>query len=121
MSIVTLTKENFDKTVSEHNMVVIDFWAEWCGPCKAFAPIFESTAKQHDDVVFAKVNTEEQPELAQDFNIRSIPTIMILRENIAVFSQSGSLPATAFNDLITQAKNLNMDDVRKNIETTTGE
>ena len=121
MSILNLTKENFDQTIEENAIVVIDYWAQWCGPCKTFAPIFASVAEQHNDVVFAKVNTEEQPELAQDFNIRSIPTIMVLRESIAVFSQSGSMPAAALSDLVDQAKSLNMEEVRKNIAATSGE
>jgi len=121
MDILNLTKENFDKTIEENAIVVIDYWAEWCGPCKAFSPIFASIAEQYSDVLFAKVNTEAQSELAQDFNIRSIPTIMVLRESIVVFSQSGSMPASALNDLIDQTKNLDMEEVRKNIAATSGE
>jgi len=121
MSILDLTKKNFDKTIEENAIVVIDYWAEWCGPCKAFEPTFASVAEQHKDVLFAKVNIEEQPELAADFNIRSIPNIMVLRESIAVFSQSGSMPASALSDLIDQAKSLDMEDVRKNIAASSSE
>ena len=121
MSILDLTKKNFDKTIEENAIVVIDYWAEWCGPCKAFEPTLASVAEQHKDVLFAKVNIEEQPELAEDFNIRSIPNIMVLRESIAVFSQSGSMPASALSDLIDQAKSLDMEDVRKNIAATSSE
>lgn len=115
MATVELTKENFDEIVSGNDFVLIDFWAEWCGPCKQFGPIFARSAEKHDDLVFAKVDTEAQPELAQAFEIQSIPTVMIVRENIAVFAQPGALPEEALEDVISQARALDMDEVRASV------
>ncbi len=115
MSTVTITKENFDETISNNGMVILDFWASWCGPCKSFAPVFEATSEKHPDVVFAKINTEEQQELAASFQIRSIPTLMIFRDKIIIFSQPGALPGAAFEDLVAKAKALDMDMVRRDI------
>ena len=115
MSIVTITQENFNETINNNGMVILDFWAPWCGPCRSFAPVFEQTSEQHPDVVFAKINTEEQQELAGAFQIRSIPTLMIFRDQIIIFSQPGALPASAFEELITKAKALDMDAVRSQI------
>ncbi|GAB1339165.1 thioredoxin [Streptomyces sp. E-15] len=112
---VELTKENFDEMVSENEFVLIDFWASWCGPCRQFAPVYEKAAEDNPDLVFAKVDTEAQPELAAAFGISSIPTLMIVRDQVAVFSQPGALPAPVFADLIDQARNLDMDEVRKSI------
>jgi thioredoxin 1 len=116
MSTVELTKENFDQVVSENDFVLIDFWASWCGPCRQFAPVYEGAAERHPDLVFAKVNTEEQQELAAAFDIRSIPTLMIVRDNIAVFAQPGALPEVALEDVIGQARALDMDQVRRSVE-----
>ncbi|MFJ6015909.1 thioredoxin [Streptomyces sp. NPDC092952] len=116
MSTIELTKENFDEVVSGNDFVLIDFWASWCGPCRQFSPVYEAASERHDDVVFAKVNTEEQQELAAAFEIRSIPTLMIVRENVAVFAQPGALPEAALEDVIGQARKLDMDEVRKSIE-----
>ncbi|MDA8363941.1 MAG: thioredoxin [Gammaproteobacteria bacterium] len=116
MSIVTITNENFNDTINNNGMVMLDFWAPWCGPCRSFAPVFEQASEQHPDVVFAKINTEEQQELAAAFQIRSIPTLMIFRDQIIIFSQAGSLPANALEDLIGKAKALDMDTVRSQIE-----
>ena len=112
---VELTKENFQDVVANNDFVIIDFWAPWCGPCRSFAPTYEAASEKHADIVFGKVNTEEQQELAGYFQIRSIPTLMIFREKIIIFSQPGMLPASAFDDLIGRAKELDMDQVRKDI------
>ena len=115
MSTVELTKENFEDVIQKNAMVLVDFWAPWCGPCRAFAPIYEQASAQHADVVFAKVNTEEQQELASSFQIRSIPTLMLFRDQIILFSQPGSLPASALDEILTKARALDMDMVRKEI------
>jgi len=112
---VTLTKENFEETVTNNDFVIIDFWAPWCGPCRSFAPVFEKVSDDHPEIVFAKVNTEEQMEIAAHFQIRSIPTLMIFRERIIIFSQPGALPESAFKQLITKASELDMAEVRSQV------
>ncbi|MEU3738047.1 MULTISPECIES: thioredoxin [unclassified Streptomyces] len=112
---VELTKENFDQTVTDNEFVLIDFWAEWCGPCKSFAPVYDKVAEANPDMVFGKVDTEAQPELAQAFGIQSIPTLMIVRDQVAVFAQPGALPEAALEDVIGQARKLDMDEVRQSV------
>jgi len=113
---IALTKDNFNATIAENELVIIDFWASWCGPCRSFAPTFEAASENHGDVVFAKVNTEEQQELAQTCNIRSIPTLMIFREQILLYSQAGALPPAQLEDVLDKAKALDMDQVRADID-----
>jgi thioredoxin 1 len=116
MATVALTQGNFDEVVNGNDMVLIDFWAPWCGPCKGFAPVFEAASEKHGDIVFAKVNTEEQRELAASFNIRSIPTLMFFREKVILFSQAGALPGSALEQVIGQGKALDMAAVHKEID-----
>jgi thioredoxin 1 len=116
MATVELTKETFQDTITGNDIVFIDFWAPWCGPCKSFAPIYENVAEKHEDIVFAKINTEQEQELAASFQIRSIPTLMILREQVVIFSQAGMLPESALDDIITKTRELDMDKVRADIE-----
>ncbi|MBI3570835.1 MAG: thioredoxin [Gammaproteobacteria bacterium] len=116
MATIEITQENFNQVVSGNSMVIVDFWAPWCGPCRSFAPAYEAASEKHPDIVFAKVNTEEQQALAGYFQIRSIPTLMIFREKIIIFAQPGALPPSAFEQVIEKAKALDMNEVRAEIE-----
>ena len=116
MPTVNLTKDTFEDTIVNNDIVLVDFWADWCGPCKMFAPTYEKVSENHEGVVFAKVDTEAEQELASYFQIRSIPTLMIFRDKIGIFSQPGALPESALEDLIEQTKALDMDEIRKEIE-----
>ena len=116
MPTIELTGESFEQTITENGIVIVDFWAPWCGPCRNFAPVFEAASQLHDDAVFAKVNTDDESDLSGAFEIGSIPTLMIFREQICVFSQAGALPAAALEDLIQKVKALDMNDVRRQIE-----
>ena len=115
MAHVDLTKDNFDEVAGSSDFMIIDFWAPWCGPCKQFGPIFEEAATKYEDITFAKVNTEEEQELAGHFQIRSIPTLMIMRDQVVVYSQPGALMGGQFEQLIEKARELDMDEVRKQV------
>ncbi|HZJ48208.1 MAG TPA: thioredoxin [Acidimicrobiia bacterium] len=116
MATVNLTKDTFEKTILDGEIVLVDFWAEWCGPCKMFGPTYEKASEQYPNIVFGKVDTEAEPDLAGYFQIRSIPTLMAFKEQIGVFSQPGALPESALLDLIGQIEDLDMDAVREEIK-----
>lgn len=113
MATIALTKANFEEVLTANDMVLVDFWAPWCGPCKGFAPVFEAASENHGDVVFAKVNTDEEQELAGSFNIRSIPTLMFFREKVILYSEAGALPGSALEQVIAKGKELDMQVVHK--------
>ncbi|WP_350277393.1 thioredoxin [Kribbella sp. HUAS MG21] len=115
MATVELTQDNFNEVVGGDGLVLVDFWAEWCGPCKMFGPVFEKSSEQHADITFGKVDTEAQVELAQAFQIRSIPTLMAVRDGVVLYSQAGALPAASLEDLIGQLRAVDMDEVKAQI------
>jgi thioredoxin 1 len=113
VSVIDLTQDTFETTVTGNDIVLVDWWAEWCGPCKMFAPVFSEAAEQHDDIVFAKIDTQAEQELAGGAGIMSIPTLMAFRENVLIFSQPGALPAAALEDLIAKIRDVDMDEVHR--------
>ena len=115
MASIEITKDTLQNTIVDNDIVIIDFWAPWCGPCKSFAPTYEKVSENHPDIVFAKVNTEEEQELAASFQIRSIPTLMIFRDKIIIFSEAGALPESGFRELVSKAGELDMDEVRRQV------
>jgi len=117
MAVVELTKDNFEQVITSNSTVIVDYWAPWCGPCRGFAPVFERVAQATPDVVFAKVNTDDEQEIAQHFQIRSIPTLMVFRDQIIVFSQPGAMPQGAFEQVIEKTKALDMEEVKRQIAT----
>ena len=115
MATTQMTEQNYEGIVASNDIVLIDFWAAWCGPCRSFAPTYEKVAEKHPDIVFAKVDTEAEQGLAASFNIMSIPTLMIMRENVVLFSQAGALPESALDDLIEKVRELDMQEVHHKV------
>lgn len=116
MAVIELTKDNFEQVIMENEFVIVDYWAPWCGPCRSFAPTFSAVSEDHPDIVFAKLNTEEEQEIAAHFKVRSIPTLMIFRERVIIFNQAGALPEGGFRDLIVKASELDMAEVHQQMK-----
>lgn len=121
MTTLTITEDNFNQILEDHPIVVLDFWATWCGPCKSFAPVFEAAAAKHTDIVFGKIDTDEEQSLAKAFNIRSVPTLMVIREKIMVIRESGALPANSLEKVIEHVRLIDMDDLRNEIAAMEGD
>jgi thioredoxin 1 len=115
MATIKLTADNFKDTINNNDIVIVDFWAEWCGPCKSFGPTFEAASEKYPEIAFAKVNTEEEREMAAGFNIRSIPTLMVFREQVILYAEAGALPASALDQLVEQVKGLDMEAIKAEI------
>lgn len=121
MATVELTNENFVDVVGGNDIVIVDFWASWCGPCRSFGPVFEAASEEHDNIVFAKVDTEAQPELAGAFQVMSIPTLIVFRENVVLYSEPGALPAALLEELVTQVEAVDMEMVKAEIASSQAE
>lgn len=121
MATIELTQHNFQETIEKNDIVIIDFWAAWCGPCRSFAPVFEEASNKHEDILFGKVNTEAERVLASSFRVRSIPTLVIIREQVVLFAQPGALPASALDEIIEQAKAVDMASVHEQMAAQEGQ